>query len=61
MQDDPDEETGDYSYDMAHEALAHVEPRAASRASSAAVPKRKPRDASGDYSYDLAHDVPRSE
>ena len=52
---------GDYSYDLAHEAVPEqhrAAPAAEPEISPAAASTPSADDQSGDYSYDLAHEVP---
>lgn len=58
---DPVTTGGDYSYDLAHEAVGAARDRPASSAEPerAAGAASDATDSGGDYSYDLAHEVPR--
>ena len=56
-----DDSWGDYSYDMAHDAM--LEPPPLQTARTGVPPTHESRqdpapEVGGDYSYDLAHEVP---
>ena len=55
----PEERSGDYSYDLAHEDVQGPQHERGRRAHSAvSTATQTPEYADGDYSYDLAHDIP---
>ena len=54
----PEQLSGDYSYDLAHEDVEGSHDEGDRRAHPAPVSTATPEYADGDYSYDLAHDIP---
>ena len=56
----PEERSGDYSYDLAHEDLPgpHDEDDRRAHPAPVSTATQTPEYADGDYSYDLAHDIP---
>lgn len=61
---DSDDVSGDYTYDMAHDAGPDPDQHLSERPHPVHGPQTvdvPPPDPDGDYSYDLAHDVPRAE
>ena len=55
----PEESGGDYSYDLAHEAVGAGTPSEEGPDREPPVTTDAASDEAGDYSYDLAHDIPR--
>jgi hypothetical protein len=59
VRDDDAEPTGDYGYDLAHEAAGGTTTPTTPHEHQNLAAGTQTADTQGDYGYDLAHDLPR--